>query len=395
MSARAVNTMPPASVRERERRAEALRRQRASPDLRAAADADELGYLRSQLRLASRLTARLAAMRDAEEMSRLVVGELHSTFSFYLAAIQRLEGQMLRLVAGRGPLAEVMTEFLLLEQPIFEGVNGRVARTGQTALVADTRAERDYVVRDPASDPRSELAVPIFVDGRVWGVLNIEAAEPRAFGEAEAVLVETIASSLGSALHRVALLGDLERAFTTMLSVLLSTVEAKDLYTANHGEDVAEMAQRVALRMGLSAREATDVRYAAMLHDIGKVAVPTEILTKPGPLTDEEWVLMRRHAEVGGELVGRVEAFAHLAPAVRASHERVDGGGYPDGIAGESIPLAARIIAACDTFDAIVTDRPYRPAREPAEAAIELRRVAGAQLDTAVVAALLIELQLD
>ncbi len=395
MAARAVKTMPPASVRERERRAEALRRQRASSGLRAAAGADELGYLRSQLRLASRLTARLASMRDVEEMARLVVGELHSTFSFYLAAIQRLDGQVLRLVAGCGPLAEVMTEFLLLEQPIFEGVNGRVARTGQTALVAETRREPDYVVRDSLTDPRSELAAAIFVDGRVWGVLNIEAAEPAAFGEAEAVLVETIASSLGSALHRVALLGDLERAFTTMLSVLLSTVEAKDLYTANHGQDVADLAERVALRMGLSAREAADVRYAAMLHDIGKIAVPTEILTKPGPLTDEEWVLMRRHAEVGGELVGRVETFAHLAPAVRASHERVDGGGYPDGIAGQSIPLAARIISACDTFDAIVTDRPYRPARKPAEAAIELRRVAGAQLDHGVVTALLVELQLD
>ncbi|HEV7942196.1 MAG TPA: HD domain-containing phosphohydrolase [Solirubrobacteraceae bacterium] len=393
MSARAANTMQPASVRERERRAEALRRHRANPSLRLAGD--ELGYLRSQLRLASRLTARLASMRDVDEMARVVVQDLHSTFSFYLAAIQRLEGDTLRLIAGRGPLAEVMTEFLLVEQPIAQGVNGRVARTGQTALVADTRQEPDYVVRDPLTDPRSELAVPILLDGRVWGVLNIEAAEPGAFGEAEAVLVEAVAASLGSALHRVSLLADLECAFTTMLSVLVSTVEAKDLYTANHGQDVADLAERVALRMGLAPREAADVRYAAMLHDIGKIAVPTEILTKPGPLTDEEWVLMRRHAEVGGELVGRVETFAHLAPAVRSSHERVDGGGYPDGIAGESIPLAARIIAACDTFDAIVTDRPYRPGREPGEAAIELQRVAGAQLDTGVVQALLVELQLD
>jgi HD-GYP domain-containing protein (c-di-GMP phosphodiesterase class II) len=392
MSANAANAMPPASSRERERRAEALRRHRASASVRDATD--ELGYLRSQLRLASRLLGRLATMRDAEEMASLVVDALHETFSFYLAAIQRLEGQTLRLVAGRGPLAEVMTEFLLVEQPISEGVNGRVARTGQTALVHDTRAERDYVVRDPLSDPRSELAAPILVDGAIWGVLNIEAAEPRAFGEAEAVLVEAIAASLGSALHRATLLSDLEDAFTTMLGVLVSTVEAKDCYTAEHGEDVAELAERVALRLGLTAREASNVRYAAMLHDIGKVAVPTEILTKPGPLTDEEWVAMRRHAEVGGELVARVGAFAHLAPAVRASHERVDGGGYPDGIAGESIPLAARIIAACDTFDAIVTERPYRPARQPREAAAELRRVAGTQLDERVVAALLDELEL-
>lgn len=394
-AARAIDMTAPASVRERERRAEALRRYNASSDRRAAAHIDELGYLRSQLRLASRLTARLAAMRDPDEIAGVVVEELHGTFSFYLAAIQRLEGDTLRLIAGRGPLAEVMTEFLLVQQPISQGVNGRVARTGQTALVAETRKERDYVVRDPATDPRSELAVPILLDGQVWGVLNIEAAEPGAFGEAEAVLVEAIAASLGAALHRVALLQDLERAFTTMLSVLVSTVEAKDVYTAHHGQDVADLAERVALRMDLSPREATDVRYAAMLHDIGKVAVPTEILTKPGPLTDEEWVLMRAHAEVGGELVGRVERFAHLAPAVRSSHERVDGGGYPDGIEGEQIPLAARIIAACDTFDAIITDRPYRPARKPAAAAVELRRVAGAQLDEGVVGALLAELQLD
>src|SRR6185312_6382663 len=131
----------------------------------------------------------------------------------------------------------------------------------------------------------------------------------------------------------------------------------------------------------------------ALLHDIGKIAVPSEILLKPGSLTDEEWVVMRSHAAVGGELVGRIPAFAHLAPAVRASHERWDGGGYPDGLAGDQIPLAARIIAACDSYDAIVTDRPYRPARSPLEAIEELDRVRGTQLDPAVVAVLIEELR--
>ena len=119
----------------------------------------------------------------------------------------------------------------------------------------------------------------------------------------------------------------------------------------------------------MDATRAGDVRYAALLHDVGKVAVPSEILLKPGPLTDAEWVTMRSHAATGGSLVQRIPAFAHLAPAVRASHERWDGAGYPDGLAGERIPLAARIIAACDTYEAIVTDRPYRPARTPREAA--------------------------
>jgi two-component system, cell cycle response regulator len=130
-----------------------------------------------------------------------------------------------------------------------------------------------------------------------------------------------------------------------------------------------------------------------MLHDVGKIAVPSEILLKPGPLSEEEWVTMRSHAAAGGELVARIDAFAHLAPAVRASHERWDGAGYPDGLSREEIPLAARIIAACDSYDAIVTDRPYRRGRSGAEACEELERVAGSQLDPAVVAAVLAELR--
>jgi HD-GYP domain-containing protein (c-di-GMP phosphodiesterase class II) len=383
----------PAGARERERRAEALRRQRADTRAQTMASAGELSYLRAQLRVAANLTARLAATQEIEEMVRLVVDELHCTFAFYLAAIQRLDGdRMLRLVASAGPLAEVMTEFLLVEQPVHEGVNGRVARSGSTALVPDTREDKDYIARDPQTDPRSELSAPIFVDGAVWGVLNIEAVEAGAFGEADAVLVETIAASLGAAVHRAGLIADMERTFTTTLAVLTSTVEAKDDYTASHGEDVADLAARVAQRMGLTRSQARDVRYAAMLHDIGKIAVPSEILLKPGKLTEDEWVVMRSHAAVGGDLVARIDAFAHLAPSIRASHERWDGGGYPDGLAGEQIPLAARIIAACDTYDAIVTDRPYRPARTPAEASVELRRVAGAQLDEQAVEALLAEL---
>jgi HD-GYP domain-containing protein (c-di-GMP phosphodiesterase class II) len=380
-------------AKERRRRAEALRRHRADARTKSVAAAGEVAYLREQLRLAARLTARLASTSDVEQLAQLVVAELHETFAFYLAAVQRLDADgVLRLVAARGPLAEVMAEFLLTEQSVREGVNGRVARSGHTVLVADTRADADYIVRDPKTDPRSELAVPVLVDGAVWGVLNIEAIDPGAFADADAVLVEAIATSFGAAVHRARLIADLEGAFTTALAALTSTVEAKDDYTACHGEDVAVLAERVALRMALSGAQARDVRYAAMLHDIGKVAVPSEILLKPGPLTDDEWVTMRSHAAIGGELVGRIDAFAHLAPAVRASHERWDGGGYPDGLAGESIPLAARIIAACDTYDAIITDRPYRPARSSGEACEELRRVAGSQLDASVVDAVVAEL---
>jgi HD-GYP domain-containing protein (c-di-GMP phosphodiesterase class II) len=382
-----------AGARERERRAQALRDHHADERARQMAAAGEVAYLRAQLQLAARLTARLAATNDVEQIARLVVEELHETFAFYLVAIQRLDDdETLRLIAGAGALAEVMAEFLLVEQSLHEGVNGRVARSGRSALVADTRADADYIKRDPNTDPRSELSVPIVVDGGVWGVLNIEAPEPDALSEADALLVEVVAASLGSSIHRAMLVADLERTFTTTLTALMSTVEAKDDYTACHEEQVGELAQRVAVRLGVSQARAADVRHAALLHDVGKVAIPSEILLKPAPLTDEEWVTMRRHAEIGGALVARIPAFAHLAAAVRASHERWDGGGYPDGLGGERIPLAARIIAACDTYEAIVTDRPYRPARELDAAARELVRVSGTQLGPAVVDALLDEL---
>jgi len=374
---------------ERKRRAEALQSHRADTHAQRVAEAEEVVRLREQLRVAAELSARLAGKSEPQEMAQLVVDELHENFAFYLATVQRLDDDgVLRLVAGRGPLAEVMTEFLLTEQPAAQGVNGRVALTGVTALVPDTREDPDYIVRDPKTDPLSELSVAVVVEDRVWGVVNIEAAEAGALRETDAVLVESVASSFGAALHRSRLVAELESSFTTTLAIITSTVEAKDDYTATHGEDVADVAERVALRMELTEAQARDVRLAAMLHDIGKIAVPSEILLKPGPLTDEEWVVMRRHAAVGGDLVARIGAFAHLAPAVRASHERWDGGGYPDGLVGEAIPLAARIIAACDTYDAIITDRPYRPARSSFEACEELRRVAGSQLDPQVVCAL-------
>lgn len=127
---------------------------------------------------------------------------------------------------------------------------------------------------------------------------------------------------------------------------------------------------------------------AAMLHDVGKIAVPSEILCKEGPLTEEEWVVMRSHTVVGAELVERIDAFAHLAPAVRSSHERIDGTGYPDGVPGDDIPLPARIVFVADAFDAITSDRPYRRAESVQAALSELRRHAGTQFCPLVVSEL-------
>jgi len=179
-----------------------------------------------------------------------------------------------------------------------------------------------------------------------------------------------------------------DTALTGTIEALVSLVEARDQYTGQHTCDVGRLARRVAVALGLSAPDARMIGLAGRLHDIGKVAVPDAVLHKAGPLTPAEWVLVRTHAAVGADIVGGVPALRPLAPLVRGHHERWDGGGYPDRLVGAEIPLGARVLAVVDAFEAITTERPYRPARSPAWALAELRRAGGAQFDPAVVGAL-------
>jgi putative nucleotidyltransferase with HDIG domain len=161
---------------------------------------------------------------------------------------------------------------------------------------------------------------------------------------------------------------------------LVAALEARDGYTGEHSREVVELSAEVARRLGLSEEVA-----AALLHDVGKMGVPDAILRKLGPLSDEEWEVMRQHPEIGERIVASVEGLSHLAPIIRAEHERWDGEGYPDGLIEEEIPLASRIILACDTFHAMISDRPYRKAMKPEEALRELEKNAGKQFEPRLV----------
>ncbi len=185
----------------------------------------------------------------------------------------------------------------------------------------------------------------------------------------------------------VAVLGDVlpcERAgrFVAALRHLLAE---RDPVLHVHGEDVAVLAEAVARRLGLPPAAVEDVRRAAELHDVGKVAVPDTILHKPGPLTPQERRCMEQHTVIGERILAGTPALEGVARMVRASHERWDGGGYPDALAGEAIPLGARIVAACDAYDAMTTTRPYHRAIPHDAALAELRRCAGTQFDPRVV----------
>jgi diguanylate cyclase (GGDEF)-like protein/putative nucleotidyltransferase with HDIG domain len=169
--------------------------------------------------------------------------------------------------------------------------------------------------------------------------------------------------------------------------VLLRVLAERSPDLEGHTAMVASLAGAVAERLGLSPDRVADVRSAAELHDVGKVAIPDDILDKPSALSDEEWEFMRRHTLIGARIVAAAPALDRVAPLVRSSHERWDGTGYPDGLAGEAIPLGARIVAVCDAFDAMTSDRPYSPGMPSAAALMELRRCAGSQFDPGVVEA--------
>jgi diguanylate cyclase (GGDEF)-like protein len=171
-------------------------------------------------------------------------------------------------------------------------------------------------------------------------------------------------------------------------SVLLRALHERHPDLGHNLADVADLCESLARRLGLSTEDVQHVRHAGELHDIGKVAIPDSILSKPGPLDEDEWEFMRRHTIIGERIIGAAPSLRPVSAIVRATHEHWDGRGYPDGTAGEEIPIGARIVAVCDAFDAMLTDRPYRKARNLGAALEELRRNAGSQFDPAVVAAL-------
>jgi putative nucleotidyltransferase with HDIG domain len=172
------------------------------------------------------------------------------------------------------------------------------------------------------------------------------------------------------------------------IEALAVALTERDRYTGEHSQAVIEMSASVARNLGLRTAEVDRIRSAALLHDIGKVAIPDEILHKPGPLTDAEWILMREHPVIGERILSVLPGMSGVARIVRHEHERWDGGGYPDGLTGEAIPLGSRIIIAADTYHAITSNRPYRAARSHGEAVEELTRCAGTQFDPTFTAAL-------
>jgi response regulator RpfG family c-di-GMP phosphodiesterase len=321
-----------------------------------------------------------AQQTDADVVSLMVLNE-----ATQLLAIEAAVGLPDEVVAG----AQVR---------LGEGIAGWVAAMKEPLiLIPGICAHDDVRARLLRPELTAALCVPLLRKDRVVGVLNVGKCRPGAsFTQGDIELVSVLCRQAAVLIDNVRLfsevsakISELETAHFDTIKALAGALESKDFYTRHHSDRTVAHAELTGRRLGLSLEERLHLRYAAILHDIGKIGIPEGILNKPARLTEEEYTLMKRHPLIGAAIVEHI-AFLHpVIPLIRHDHERWDGLGYPDGIKGEEIPLGARIIAVVDAYDAMAVDRVYRKAPGHEFALRELRRCAGTQFDPAVVEAFL------
>jgi HD-GYP domain-containing protein (c-di-GMP phosphodiesterase class II) len=232
---------------------------------------------------------------------------------------------------------------------------------------------------------RPFVIAPIALDGGRFGCIAVAPPNDAEFTERQQRLLAGIAHQAKLALTNAGNFRSLERTFLETVEALANALEANDEYTSSHARWITDFALRVGEGFGLDGRALKRLELGALFHDIGKIGIPETILSKPGPLTDDERELIERHPALGEKIIAPIDRLEDVRPIVRHCHERYDGTGYPDRLKGEEIPLESRIILVCDAYHAMITDRPYRKRLSDEEALRRLEEGAGTQFDPRVV----------
>jgi HD-GYP domain-containing protein (c-di-GMP phosphodiesterase class II) len=235
---------------------------------------------------------------------------------------------------------------------------------------------------------RSVMCVPLRTTDQVLGALYVDSLSGGGrFNESDLELLAVIGNQAGVALHRVRLMGELERLLLDTIRAIAATIDAKDGYTHRHSERVAMMSKHIASALGMSAADQTTVHLSALLHDVGKIAVPDTILNKRGRLTPEEFEEMKKHPAHGARILANIQspAIQAVLPGVQYHHEKWDGTGYPERLAGDAIPMLGRVLGVADYIDALTSARPYRGAMPIDEAIALVRKGAGTHFDPQIV----------
>ncbi len=272
------------------------------------------------------------------------------------------------------------------EMTLSKTVLNECIQKGEAILSADVSQDDRFQKGKSVlmQDIHSVIVVPLQTHDQTLGVIyldNIGEGGKPIFNEFDLELVAAIGIQAGIAIQRAQLYENLEELFYGTIRALVATIEAKDKYTHGHSERVTEFAMLLAEEIGLSAKELDTIKLTALLHDIGKIAVPERILNKPSRLSDAEFLLIKNHPVHGAEILRNIANFDEVIEGVLHHHEKWNGTGYPDGLAGEDIPFNARLLAIADAFDAMTSSRPYRRNFTLEEAAAEFERCADDHFD--------------
>ncbi len=276
-------------------------------------------------------------------------------------------------------------EFFL---PLGAGPTSQVVLSGEpyvTATADDPIQRRGKTYGDESRVSESAVHVPLKIRGKVVGVVSAQSYQRSAYDVEDVAILQSFANLIASSFENAEHHARLRELYLASVKALAAAVDARDPYTRSHSARVAALSRIIAVEMQLPTDEIRRVQLSALLHDIGKIGIPDAILNKPAALTPEEWVIMKTHSPLGASILAAVEPLGDLVPIVRAHHERFDGAGYPDGLAGDAVPFAAYIVSAADAYEVIVSKRAYKAAQSVDFAVSELRRCSGAQFHPAVV----------
>lgn len=295
----------------------------------------------------------------------------------------------LRIAASYGISQEVVKNTII---KIGEGIAGKVAKEGIPLIVSDVEEEnlsdeerlKRYKTKSFVSFPI--MSVPLKAVGEVIGVINLtDKIDKTIFTALDVKLLTALVTQGAIAIKNFWLFTDAKELFINGIKSLSSTIDAKDPYTYGHSERVAKMALVIAEEMHLSFKEKEVIYLAGLLHDIGKIGIPEEILHKPTSLNEKEYAEIKKHPTISAQIISTIKQMKEVIPSILYHHERFAGGGYPNGLKGNEIPLGGRILAIADAFDAMLSDRPYRKKLNFDMAIEEIKKYSNIQFDPEVV----------
>jgi HD-GYP domain-containing protein (c-di-GMP phosphodiesterase class II) len=244
------------------------------------------------------------------------------------------------------------------------------------------------IIKEEMNSLQAAISIPIFIKGELYGILSLgNKLSGEIYNREDVNLLQTLSDEAGIAIENARLYGDLKRTYFETVQALAQAIEASDKYTRGHSDRVTHIALEIAKYLKLSRSDIDTLKYACILHDVGKIGILKEVLNKPGQLTPEEFEQIKMHPALGEEIISPVAFLENIKPIIRHHHERYDGSGYPDQMKSDHIPFLSRIIAVADTYDAMTSQRPYRPALSEDVALAEIRKCSGKQFDPEVVKA--------